>query len=498
MNSNYLLKYGVAILGGIFFARYTKARLVTENQKWNIKDHLSYWKESWYLIFVFCTGLCEIMLGLIFRSPKHTFQMIISLGFSAFFLLSCYYFLLMFFLPIIRKEVHSRTCAMLWILPLYLYILFFDLQSSEAPSLIIPLSEFLIWLLFGIWSIGFITVFAWKILNHLKYRSYILQNVTPVTDAKILEPWRREIYEMDLKKPFFNLVVSPNVSTPMTIGLFRRSMIVVLPDKFYSEEELELIYKHELTHIARNDHWIKFFLTFSTAVCWFNPLMWTAMKKCTEDLELSCDETVLIHSDDAQKRQYAELILKTAGDERGFTTCLSVKAKSLHYRLTNILSNNRKYSGAVLAGIIFAVLIISDKHFAFAYGYTTGKEIFFENQTPDNINLYPVQILDSNSSYHCNDTEALLSYLTELPICEITSDYTFVEDSLSLNTYQLGISYDAHGQHYYLKLSRNVLYMHSYNLDNWNTYLYGNTYEPEYYYLPSGVDFEYIYNLLDM
>ena len=310
MNFFKIIIYGFSIVGGMCFYRYTKARFEKEEQKWNIKEHLSYWKDSWFILFTFFTGLFEILLA-IPRSPKHTLQMIISLGFSTFFLLTCYYSLLMIFLPMIRKKIHSRTCAMLWILPLYIYILFFDFQSSEAPILIIPFSETGIWLLFGIWAVGFLAIFTWKIISHLKYRSHVLQNAILVKDTELLEPWRKELYEMDIKKPLFDLVISPNVSTPMTIGLLRRSMKVILPDRLYSREELELIYKHELTHIARNDQWVKLFLTFCSAFCWFNPLMWIAMRKCTEDLELSCDETVLIHADDMQKRQYAELILKT-------------------------------------------------------------------------------------------------------------------------------------------------------------------------------------------
>ena len=56
------------------------------------------------------------------------------------------------------------------------------------------------------------------------------------------------------------------------------------------QEELKLILKHEIVHIAREDSWSKFFLVFCTAMYWFNPLMWYAMKKSAEDMELSCDD----------------------------------------------------------------------------------------------------------------------------------------------------------------------------------------------------------------
>ena len=67
------------------------------------------------------------------------------------------------------------------------------------------------------------------------------------------------------------------------------------------------------------DAWGKFFLAFCTAICWFNPLMWVAMRKSADDLELSCDEAVTAELDEAGRRRYASLLLDTVGDERGFT-----------------------------------------------------------------------------------------------------------------------------------------------------------------------------------
>ena len=65
--------------------------------------------------------------------------------------------------------------------------------------------------------------------------------------------------------------------------------------------------------------------------------MRVAARKSADDLELSCDETVLAGEDSGSRKRYAELILKTAGDERGFTTCLSATATALRYRLKNII-----------------------------------------------------------------------------------------------------------------------------------------------------------------
>ena len=89
-------------------------------------------------------------------------------------------------------------------------------------------------------------------------------------------------------------------------------------------------------------------MVFCTAMCWFNPLMWVAMRKSADDFELSCDESVLLAQPQPVRRQYAELLLKTAGDERGFTTCLSARAASLRYRLTRVLHPKKTSEGTLM------------------------------------------------------------------------------------------------------------------------------------------------------
>lgn len=483
------LRLAFLIILGIRYAQVSKKKYVDESNNQRIESHISFWSGG-FLTFIFVLNMFEILMNLILQPSSQTIKMLISICFSMFSLLACYYFILLLTLPILRKHVQSRTCAMLWIIPLYLYILSFRFTKGTEPFLIIPFQEKLLWISFIIWIVGFLITFSWKIISHLKYRAYVLQNASPITDNEILEPWRKKLYDMDLRKPYFELVSSPNISTPMTIGLFRRSTKVILPVQNYSTEELLLIYQHELTHIARNDHWTKLFLVFCASVCWFNPLMWLAIKKCSEDLELSCDETVLLHSDNSKKQVYAKLILETAGDERGFTTCLSAKAKSLQYRLTSILNQKPTSTGHILFGIVVAIFLLGNQHAAFAYNYTNGNDILFANQVPENYDFQRVVFLYDSPYYQfeevtpCKDPEALLAYLKELPLCEITSDYQF-----AIFSYELGMWYQSQGKHCHLQLSEKVLCL--------NTDTEGE-YNPRYYYLPSGVDFDYIYSLLEI
>lgn len=174
-------------------------------------------------------------------------------------------------------------------------------------------------------------------------------------------------------------------------------------------------------HIGREDAWNKFFVAFCIAMCWFNPLMWLAMGRSSEDLELSCDETVLSSLGEGERRQYADLILRTAGDGRGFTTCLSASASALRYRLKSIVKPGKKISGALLVGVAFILLFVSFGQISLAYEAGTGESTIYRGMVHE-VSLRQVR-RDENGRFReeleCRDEGALTDYLTSLPLSEI-------------------------------------------------------------------------------
>lgn len=262
--------------------------------------------------------LILVIMGSGYYGVKETLKMALSMCFRIFLQLCIYYVILGLLLPFLRRHISARACAMLWLIPNYLYITEMSYMEIPKPLLVIHASSKVVRILFTLWIVGFLAVFLWKIAEHLIFRRKLLRNAESVTDNRILDIFHVEIEDAGMTKPRpkFKLVVSPEVATPLTIGLFKRSTRLILPTIAYSDEELKLIFRHELIHIGREDSWSKFFMMFCTAMCWFNPLMWIAMKKSAEDTELSCDETVLLDADEATRRQYANLILNTAGNDR--------------------------------------------------------------------------------------------------------------------------------------------------------------------------------------
>lgn len=379
-----------------------------------------------YLPYIPGSLLPLILLGilsiaLIFSGAEGAMEITLDFCFGVFLHICLYYLLLMPALPFLRRHISARACGVLWMLPNYLYLTQMSFMKLSEPRWVVEAPLSLVQLLLTLWLIGFVAVLGWKTVSHLIFRARILRPAAPVTDRLVLAVWEREVEAARFRKPKFCLVTSPAVRTPLSVGLFRRSVRVVLPERDYTPEELGLIFRHELVHIGREDAWNKFFLVFCTALCWFNPLMWMAAKKSSEDLELSCDETVLLDAGEDTKRQYADLLLKTAGDERGFTTCLSASAGALRYRLKSVVEPRKKLSGALTVGLVFFLLCMSCGYVALAYGERTGAEVIYQSRPPEQFVLRTIELGD----FVCTDEAALHRYLSGLSMEHISGNYSF-------------------------------------------------------------------------
>ena len=356
------------------------------------------------------------ILGAIVGGAQMAVQLTLGLLLRVFLELGIYYVLLMAVMPWLRKWVSARVCALLWLLPDWLYVFVGRLdRPTDGKMLVLHAPGTLVYVLLAIWAVGAVGVMVWKIGAHLAFRRRILKNAIPVTDRQTLHVWEVELERAWIRKCRWKLVRSAAVTTPLSIGLRNRTTRVVLPMRDYTQEELSLILRHEIIHISRSDPEAKFFLTFSTAMCWFNPLMWAAMRKSADDFELSCDESVLLDEPQSVRRQYAELLLQTAGDERGFTTCLSATASALRYRLKNIMKPGKKRTGAILIGLTLFVLALCSGYVALAYDAQPGAQRIFDGQ----ISAVTVASVDPwndprGKDGTCMDEDALKEYLASL------------------------------------------------------------------------------------
>ena len=376
------------------------------------------------------------ILGVIVGGAQMAVQLTLCALMRVFLELGVYYVLLMAVMPWLRRWVSARVCAMLWLLPDWIYVFVGRLDlPTDGKKIVLHAPGTLVYVLLAVWAVGAVGVMVWKIGSHLAFRRRILKNAVPVTDRQTLHVWEIELERAWIRKCKWKLVRSDAVTTPLSIGLSNRATRVVLPMRAYTQEELSLILRHEIIHISRGDPEAKFFLTFCTAMCWFNPLMWAAMRKSADDFELSCDESVLLDEPQPVRRQYAELLLQTAGDERGFTTCLSATAGALRYRLKNIMKPEKKRTGAILIGLTLFVLAMCSGYVALAYDAQPGAAHIFGGQDLSTVTVDSVDPWNDprGSQAVCLNEEALKAYLASLELELYTEEiHAYNEDERTI------------------------------------------------------------------
>ncbi len=135
------------------------------------------------------------------------------------------------------------------------------------------------------------TLFRWRMLPENPAYTVLLQDIA---------------YEMGLKRVPL-LFISQAAGTPLSIGILRP--VVFLPQECYTQQELNFILRHELSHIRNGDIARKLCMTIANAVYWFHPLVYWMARAAASDLEMACDDRVLASCSFEQRRAYGEVIL---------------------------------------------------------------------------------------------------------------------------------------------------------------------------------------------
>lgn len=120
-------------------------------------------------------------------------QYLLGLLLRVFLLIGVYYVLLLAVMPLLRRHISARVCAVLWLLPGYLYFLtqVSSVQRADPGGermLVLHASGTLVTVLLAVWAAGAIGVFAWKIISHLRFRRRVLKDAVVVRDEPDRSP----------------------------------------------------------------------------------------------------------------------------------------------------------------------------------------------------------------------------------------------------------------------------------------------------------------------
>ena len=127
---------------------------------------------------------------------------------------------------------------------------------------------------------------------------------------------------------------------------------------FNKDKDIELIILHEKMHIRRADNLWRILAFLIVAVHWFNPLCWVFLKLFLEDIELSCDERVLVKLGEHRAKEYALSLLESGQSVTIFASAFG--GAKIRTRIENILSfrNITWFSLAVFVSLIVTIFYV--------------------------------------------------------------------------------------------------------------------------------------------
>ena len=212
-----------------------------------------------------------------------------------------------------------------------------------------------------IWAGGVIWYFALHYGRYAYFRRGLRRLGRAVEDESIEGCMKEECANLGIKKAP-KLKHSALIDTPMLVGIVKPE--VVLPRLDYTQEELRLIFRHELFHLKRRDIAYQLLTLIFVSLHWFNPFVHLMAKSIELDGETSCDEKVLEGKSYDERIFYGEMLLKflkSTTQKRSYMTTTFFGGKNGMKKRLNLIKSNvlRKKGTAAMAVIMGLTILLS-------------------------------------------------------------------------------------------------------------------------------------------
>ena len=228
-------------------------------------------------------------------------------------------------------------------------------------------------LILAIWLVIAILFFVRQLYAYWNLKQMIKRWGRPITDSSYLRALK-ETRQLLACKEEVQLIHYPLVKSPMMTGFLHP--ILLLPELDYEEEELQLIFEHELTHLKHKDLYANLLSVIVTSLYWFNPAVHFAAREMQEAAELYCDFSVLKRHGEEYRFYYVETILTMIDRGRKrpslLTTCFYSNKMNLKRRIQSIMDNTSP-------GKIVSTLLLLGTGLSLVF---SGSIFVYASQTP--------------------------------------------------------------------------------------------------------------------
>ena len=172
-------------------------------------------------------------------------------------------------------------------------------EVNITPKFSIKLLDFLAY----IWLVGMCIYLIIVISSYIIYLIRKHKNAIRLTENAVLTEVKKELKV----KRKIKIRMSPDIQSPMLVGVL--FPVIYIPCREISDENMRMVFLHELTHYKRKDLLVKWLSLFVNAVHWFNPLAYLLCANVSEACEVSCDMAVTKNMSDEEQKIYMKTIL---------------------------------------------------------------------------------------------------------------------------------------------------------------------------------------------
>lgn len=235
-----------------------------------------------------------------------------------------------------------------------------------------------VWIGWGfpvVWGLGAIVIAGRSAFCQIRFSKFLHRWRGPAGEQwqMLLENEKKVV---DIHRQI-DLYSCEKLENPILMGWIRPT--IYIPAKSYSPQQSRLILCHEWTHYKRGDSWWKLIKLMVLVMHWFNPAAWIMAHQLEWYCELSCDENVLRHGDDAERRCYGKLLLSSSLRQSRqippLSSTLTRGGENMKKRLTRLLDSQSKRNGKWIPSLILLLVLATGGIQVLAVEQQTDQEL---------------------------------------------------------------------------------------------------------------------------
>lgn len=178
-------------------------------------------------------------------------------------------------------------------------------DAASALPVVFPVT----WLGGAIWLAGALAWTGVFLLRYLRFSKLLLASAE--ADEQLLADARRLASVIGLARCPAVRVVDARI--PPLVWSAGRRPVILLPLPVWARldaNQRQTVLLHELAHVRRRDHWVRWFELLVMVLYWWNPIVWWASRQIRQAEEECCDAWVVWALPEC-RRSYGQALLQT-------------------------------------------------------------------------------------------------------------------------------------------------------------------------------------------